>query len=224
MAEGDAAAFSERLAALKGTGATVLVAGEDATATAAVSSQLLGDGAAGREPVFALLGRDRSVVRERLGRPLDGSRIVEYGFSRSASSRGAGTTDAASARPLRSLDDLLGGITDALAVVEAEREDPLAAGELRVCLDSMSPVVDRFDRRRVEGFLSDFRAAVVDRSGIGHAVIPARPASDRYGWLAGCFDVVVGARSVDGVPRERWELPDTGHRTEWFPVADADVG
>lgn len=224
MARGKVGAFSRRLEELKEAGSLLLVVGDDPRARSAVSEQLLGSPRAERLPVFVLLGRDRAMADERVGdADLDPSQVIEYAFSRSVAQSG-GETTASSRRQLTSLGALADDIDDTIEAVAARTEAPLAAGQLRVCIDSLTGAVDGFERAAVEGFLDEVRDAVTDRRGMAHAVLPLPAVPDRYSWLAGEFDAVVEARSVEGDAQERWRLADGDLLTEWFPVDAAEVG
>lgn len=224
MARGDRGTFSRRLAELKEAGSMLLVMGEDARARTAVSAQLLGERDAGRRPVFVLLGRDRSVVDDRLpGAAVDASQVVERGFPRSVAAKGNAPRRKPSA-PIERLDALSEALDTAVASAANGGTGSLAPGELRVCLDSLTAAVDGFDRPAVEAFLDDLRATVTGHAGMGHAVLPLAAVPDRYGWLPDAFDAVVETRTVEGDPQERWRLAGGELVTEWFPVDAVEVG
>lgn len=223
MARGEVETFARRLDELKEAGSTLLIVGADAAARSDVSEQLLGSPRAERRPVFVLLGRDRSVVDDRIGDDgIDPSQVIEYGFSRSMAQSEAETPPS---RPrMDSLRALGSEIVEAIETVEAGADEPLEPGELRVCIDSLTAAVDGFDRGAVETFLDEVRTAVTARGGMAHAVLPLSAVPDRYDWLEDAFDAVVEARSVDGTSLERWRLADEGLRTAWFPVETVHLG
>lgn len=221
MARGDPERFARRLAALKKEGSLLLVQSENAGAREAVSTQLLGDPELGRTPVFALFGHDRSVVQSRFDGPADRPQIIEHEFFRSAAQadRGPG---AASAGRLESLEQLTRELHAAVGDIVQRREDGLGPGELRICLDSLTPVIDGFDHETVEGFLEDLRSLMTEHGGMAHAVLPRRPLPEDYGWLERSFDAMVDARARSGVAEERWRLTTDDLTTEWFAVEDVD--
>lgn len=224
MARGDPGAFSRRLAELKEAGSMLLVMGEDARTRSAVSVQLLGDQDAGRRPVFVLLGRDRSVIDERLhGIAIDESRVIERGFPRSAAAP-SGVRSPETPPPLETLDELSVELDTAVESAQGGADGSLPPGELRICLEALTAVVDGFERAAVERFLDDLRAAVTGHSGMAHAVLPLPAVPDRYGWLPDEFDAVVETRTVGGSAQERWRLSDGDLLTEWFPVDAVRVG
>lgn len=224
MARGDRGTFSRRLAELKEAGSLLLVMGEDARARSAVSAQLLGDQDAGRRPVFVLLGRDRSIIDDRLpGAPVDASQVVEHDFPRSADAQ-SGADGPGASPPVESLAALAEALDTAVASAANGADGTLAPGELRVCLDSLTAAVDGFDRPAVEAFLDDLRATVTGRAGMAHAVLPLAGVPDRYGWLPDAFDAVIETRTVEDRAQERWRLADDELVTGWFPVDAVEVG
>lgn len=225
MAEGDVGTFSRRLADLKEEGSLVLVVGNDARSRSSVSRHLLGHRGEKRIPIFVLLGRGRSVIEDRLREadPVDENQIIEYGFHRSASISSQ-EPSAPTDRRLESLDNLLDEIVVAVETVANQHDDPLAPGELRICVDSMTLIIDGFEREAVEEYLADFRNVVTTHAGMAHLLLPLTTVPERYDWLESKFDAVIETRTVDGVPHERWRIADAGQITEWFPVEDGSAG
>lgn len=225
MHRGDPDAFARRLERLKAAGSTQLVLGMDARARSAVSAQLIGAPAAGRRALFVLLGRDRAVVENRLpeGLSADDTRIVEYDFYRSAA-RSTEARDHSTARRLDDLEAVFDEVRQAMAAVSSETDDQLAPGELRVCVDSLAPIVDGFDRPAVVGFLENLGSEVRSHRGMAHAVLPVPELSDGFDWLGSAFDAIVEARRVEGNVQERWLIPDDGLTTEWFSAHEVAAG
>lgn len=224
MVRGDAGAFSRRLEDLKDTGSTLLVIGEDSRSRTAGSAQLLGDPRAGRRPVFVLLGKGRSVIDERWpDDPVEEAQIIESEFYRSAA-RSTSSDSVATEGSLDSLSMLLDEIEAAVQAITDRTDRSLSTGDLRVCIDSATPVVDGFDRGTVVSFIADLGAVMRTHAGMAHAVLPFRPLPDRFEWLEGEFDAVVETRTADGTEQERWRIPDDDLLTEWFPVSAVGRG
>lgn len=224
MVRGDARAFTRRLDELKEAGSVLLVTGENASARSAVSAQLLGDHGSKRYPVFALLGRDRSVVADRFqaATSVGDEQIIEYEFNRSAARSTGGSADQP-ARRLESLTTLLEEVTAAVEAVVTRTDEPLSPGELRVCVDSMTPAVDGFERQAVESFVADLRTTVRGYGGLAHVLLPLTGRFHGYDWIEEAFDGVVEARTVGGLSQERWRLPSDGLVTDWFAVDEVGV-
>lgn len=88
-----------------------------------------------------------------------------------------------------------------------------AAGELRVCVDSLRPLVtvDGVDHR---SFVATVREAMRRRRGLAHFVLPVPADGEVAAALSPLFDVVVSLRTRDAA-EQRWHLPDAGYRTDW---------
>jgi len=216
MARGDPDRFARRLADLKEAGSSLLVVGDHDRARSAVSTQLLGAAEADRTPIFVLLGSDRSIIDARVpDHDLDDSQFVEYDFYRSATQSSHATTPT---RRLESLDNLLEEIVLATESVVDRTDDPPDPGDIRVCIDALTPVIDGFDQRAVENFTADLRTIMKAHESMAHSLLPLHQIPDRYSWLKRGFDAIVETRSVDGVAEERWRLPKDDLCTEWFRV------
>lgn len=220
MEEGDFSAFSQRLAEFKHEGSIILVKGTEKSARLAVMNQLLGE--KDRTPIFVLLDADRSIVTNRLGNSdeRDQAPIIEYNdFYRSATDTAYDSTGAYKPE-LQNPTDLIEELSITIDSMITQREISLGPSNLRVSLNPMSPIVDRFSRNQIEEFLDDFRTLMRNHAGMAHASIALPREQDQYRWLDEAFDIVVETQSIDGVPHERWRLPDTGHITEWFVLDD----
>lgn len=101
------------------------------------------------------------------------------------------------------------------AVVEdfAAQNRPLDRAELRVCVDSVRPLVaaDSVDHR---AFVETVRGEMKRRRGIAHFVLPGPADGEVARSLAPLFDVVVSLRTRDG-PEQRWHLRNVDYRTDW---------
>lgn len=219
---GDEAGFKQRLSQLKQAGASIFVTSSDVSALNTVSRQLLGNQRKDREPLFVLLGRDRAVIDDRVGEAIDVDDVplIEYGFYRSTASTNRARSDVKSSDQLTSGDQLLTEIIEAINNIENRRENPLIQGELRICLDSVSLVIDEIGREQTEDFFSALRDVVIERAGIAHSILPMYPVPKQFDWISDCFDAIVEIRSIDGVPHERWRLDEPNYHTDWIRVRD----
>lgn len=93
--------------------------------------------------------------------------------------------------------------------------DPLEPAELRVCVDSLRPLVavDAVDHR---AFVETVREEMKRRRGIAHFVLPEPADCEVACALSPLFDVVVTLRTRDG-PEQRWHLRNLDYRTDWEP-------
>ena len=211
--ERTAAAFTQRLAALKRRGAGLLVVGAAGDGShLALSRRLLGDVRAGprRRALVLVDGRggpgERVPEDERGG---DRLRVVD----RRPLTRGAAEAASASARAPVDVD---GVERDALAAIDAleDAAGGFATSELRLCVDSLRPLVDRHG---VEGTAPLVRSLVErtrEERGIAHFHLPVPYGTGAVEELAGSFDAVIELRPGE----QRWHVPDDDLETEWLPV------
>lgn len=96
--------------------------------------------------------------------------------------------------------------------------DGLAPAELRMCVDSLGPLVAEHGRSTVFRFLHLLTERVRRAAGLGSYHLPAPPDDESVAMLASLFDATVELRVEDGQPRQRWDLGDV--RSEWLPVED----
>ena len=209
------------LARIKQNGGNLLVVGSvpDSILDAA-SALLLGDTAVGRTRVFALHDRDVETARRRLslaGSTGEDAHVVDY----HTGARSAAATTADGVGPTvdhvaGDVDDLRAEVVDAIERFDDERFfDP---AELRVCFDSLRPVVENHDEAAVDAFLDPICEAVEDASGMGHYVLPVEYDSRSVQSIAETFDAVVELRAGDAGPEQRWHLRETEHTTGWFDL------
>lgn len=222
MVRGDATAFARRLGELKETGGLLLVTGLDEGSQSTVSKRLLGDPGA-RRHVFVLQGRERSILDERLpdSADLDESQIVERtdALYRSAASEIGSAAPITEPTP-EDLDGLLAEIESAVAGVIDRAGGSVTPGELRICLDSLDPIVDGHARTDADRFLADLKNIATNERAMVHAVLPHPGVPESHGWLHDTFDAVVETRWSDGEAMERWRLPADDLQTAWFPSRD----
>lgn len=205
--DADAATFSQELAALKRRGSTILVVGPVGEPTALhACRRLLGEGGPPpRRRVVATIDADPATDR-RLPAGYDPSRVtvVESGVR----TRGANKM-AESSLDHEALED------DIFAAMRDQAEGDLAPAELRICLDSLRPLVAA-DKRRSQTLLGRFADVVVDHRAIGHVHLPVPYDHPAVDLLASYVDAVVELRDGDP-PEQRWHLR-SGVETGWLPL------
>jgi len=209
------------LARIKRNGGNLLVVGSvpDSVLDTA-SSLLLGETAVGRTRVFALHDRDVATARRRLSLARssgENARVVDYHTgARSATASAPEEVGPTVDRVTGDLDALRDAVVDTVERLDDERRfDP---AELRVCFDSLRPVVENHDEAAVEAFLGPICEAVEAASGMGHYVLPVAYDSPAVQSVAGTFDAVVELRTGDAGPEQRWHLRETDHTTGWFDL------
>jgi len=210
------ATFSQALAALKRRGSNLLVVGTTTCgAHLDVCSRLLGDAEHPRKRLLVFTDSDER-LDERVGDadPTDVS-IVDSGNV----TRGTVASDAGSVPPRTTSVppedlDALGGAVAA----EIDAFDGLDPAELRVCLDSLRPLLADHDEDDVVGFLHTVTDEVQSVNGMGHYHLPVAPDDPVVGRLAPLFDAVVEVHATDDEPYHRWHLQAPDLTTDWLRV------
>lgn len=210
------------LTRLKERGGNLLVVGSvPDDVVAAASASLFGDPRPGRRAVVALADRGVATGDDRLARARvapDAARVVAF-----RPADGAATTRSAVASavtvgdlPVRTVTGDLEAFRD--AVVEAVYEADRAAGglgpaDLRLCVDSLRPVVAA---DAGEAFVGPVREAVEDVAGMAHYLLPTSLDANEVRAVQSLFDAVVELRVGTAGPEQRWHLADSGFSTQWF--------
>jgi hypothetical protein len=220
-AGGRATEFVQRLGRLKLTGCNLLLVGRVPDDVLAVASRkLLGNASQRRLRLFVFTGSGRAAVRERVpaidvrARTTDAS-VLTY----------AGTGDAPGVADVDATtrvdaDGDLGALTAAIdeeiAAIDAAA-DGLEPAQLRVCFDSLEPLVADHEIPEVAQFLGDVTERVGAVNGMAHYVLPVEHDHGTVAQLASNFDATIEYRTAeDG--QERWHFPGTDLSTGWFPL------
>ena len=91
-------------------------------------------------------------------------------------------------------------------------------GELRVCVDSLGPLVEASSERSAFKLLHQLNAAVREARGLGHVHLPMVRDAERVTVLSALFDVTVELDLFGGEPRQRWYLHEAGIVSDWLPI------
>ncbi|MEF8875353.1 MAG: hypothetical protein V5A60_01425 [Haloarculaceae archaeon] len=220
---GGAASFAKALASLKRRGSNLLLVGPAyESAHLPASRRLMGDADSPRERLLVLT--DREVAREaRLPDGADPVRTVEHrSLTRSAASRPAPSPSpyapsGPDGEPHDPLVALGNEVADEIGAAD-ERVGGLAPSQLRVCLDSLSPVVEEHDHQRVVAFLHAMTSDVARVNGMAHYHLPVPADAEIVGLLEPLFDAVIELRAGADGPQQRWKLTDGRGSTDWLPV------
>jgi hypothetical protein len=115
------------------------------------------------------------------------------------------------------LAELGDAIEAEIDAIEAE-SDGLAPAELRVCLDSLTPLLDAHDREAIIRFLDRATTRVKRAHGMCHVHLPAPRDWEAVTALEEPFDAIVELRVEQGRIQQRWQLRDADVTSEWFGV------
>ncbi|WP_121821567.1 DUF7504 family protein [Halostella salina] len=204
--------FSQALADLKRDGCNVLVVGgASESADRGVCRRLLGD--AGEDTRTRLFVFTENVdARERVPEGFgDGDRVLLQHDAETA----AEPPEWASAVDARMLSALCREFVAVVDEYEAEREG-LDPGELRVCVDSLVPLLNDHASENVFRLLHMVTARVREADGMGHFHLPVGREADAVNLLEPLFDAVVEVRAADGTPEHRWQLRESGVSSDWI--------
>lgn len=235
--EDDLSTFFNVLNELKARGCTLLVVGDAPRSVfTRASSRLLGDETALRYRVLATTDATPRSVADRLPesdatpRPLAATtrilnhagtpRSVTTGDTANALAEFAGIEETHVADP--KLRGLQSELTDAIEDA-ARRADGLQPADLRVGIDSLDPLLERYDEDVVERCLDVVGERVRDHDAMAHFVLPDGYDSDSVASLVPTVDAVIELRAVslDGYghdAQQRWHVPERDITTEWTPL------
>ena len=228
-----AAGFRHRLADLKRNGANVLLVGTEALD--ACCERLLGEPEAGpRYRLFVTTDVDRSVARRKFRaagpNEEDLAAIVDWspdadtpaatdtrGDSVGAAQPDDGRLFATTTVESDDLRELGVGIERTVGRLETAA-DGMSPAELRLCFDSVTPLLTDYERRDVRRFLLGLTETVEQVNGMAHYHLPERYESETVESIEPLFDAVVEVRSGDRGRQQRWHLTEPAIDTDWLPL------
>lgn len=222
--------FAAALSRLKQRGSALLVVGNVTQEVHQLACrQLMGDLSMHRQRLFVTTDGSSTGVRSAIaGETKHRNHVIEYSMNcRSAAESGVQNevpmdtgidaeldAEAASYTSAGSPSDLAAAIVHNIQYIEREAE-PLAQGELRVCIDSLSPLIES-NRREIPLRLVRYTAIVTQRrQGIVHAHLPVSPDTELTYLFEPLVDAVVELRIADGSPQQRWHLIDDRMTSDW---------
>lgn len=203
--------FSQSLASLKRHGCSLLVTGPVRDGThLRLSRRLLGDAGdiTRRRLVVITDSNSRGDRRPDDSVDEDTYRVID----RRPAIRSVASCMCAS----RSSVDLSTLERDMIEAIDAfdAAADGLAPAELRVCIDSLRPLVDRHGLAGVESFLTTVTERIHETNGMGHVHFPIDLDCVTVSRLSPLFDVIIEVRPG----KHRWHLLDSDILTDWLAV------
>ncbi len=90
-------------------------------------------------------------------------------------------------------------------------------GDLRVCLHSLRPLIDRAPSHELAEFMTTIQTAARDNEGIVHIHLPAH-ISAVPDFLTEDVDAVVELTRRGQATYQQWRLPDADVVSDWLPV------
>lgn len=223
----EAAAFTRALAALKRRGSNLLLVGAAGEPQLAACSHLLGDAVEPRRRLFVFTDAGDG-IGSRLpesARRRDAVTVIRRrSLTRGATEANGTTTEADGAMPVpeRTVeDDRLAALGDAIvdAIVEFDEVTAgLAPAELRVCVDSLRPLLSDHSEETLFRFLHVLTGEIRRVNGMGHFHLPIERDERPVRLLSPLFDAVVEVEGSDGGMKQRWHLRDGDLTTDWLDL------
>lgn len=150
---------------------------------------------------------------------------IAYTAPRRATSASASTAGIDDDPPAVAYCSTPAELAEAVATaVERETETGGTDTDVRVCLDSLSPLLAEHSEAEVADALGRVAASVRRVAGLAHAHLPLRHDHEIVSELApACRCVLELDRSAEGM-RHRWHFDQRRASTDWYPWPDAAVG
>jgi hypothetical protein len=220
--DGDTDEFARRLRELKANGSTVLVTGSGSKEVhTAMCRRLLGEESVEPRHRLLVFANGTFAIDERLphgGADGGDTQVLTASATRSTTAAASRTTgldvvDLGDA----SLSELGAGIVEAVEGFE-RRHGRLDATELRVGVDSLSPLLDVHGERAVFNFLLVASAYLREFEALGHVHLPVTRESYVVQLLAPLFDAVVEVRVRAGQPQQRWHIDGGDVTSRWLSL------
>lgn len=213
-------ALVQELDALKQRGSNLLVVGSRMPAAHETACrQFLGEQTAQARRRLFVLADPCTPVTGRLSPGADSPdrhSIVRYnGTTRSA----AATAPNGVSLPERHVEGKLGelGISISERITEFEaRCGDLSPAELRLCFDSLTPLISEYEPEAVFRFLHLLTHRIRSVDGMAHYHLSTERSNRTVALLEPLFDAVIELCLRDGELHQRWYLRDSGLTTGWL--------
>lgn len=123
-------------------------------------------------------------------------------------------------RPTTVVDGDLGdlGRTISGTIDHVTDQRTLEPAELRLCFDSLGPLLDHHDTDEVFRFLHLLVGRLKAVDGMGHFHLPQSPGTETVLRMQALFDIVVELRLREHQLEQRWHLLKADLTTAWLPV------
>jgi hypothetical protein len=217
--------FARSLQDLKRRGSNLLVVGSPAEqARNAATRRLLGDGVTEtRRRLFVFT--DATHTDARIGNGAIGPETVRV-IDRTTETRATAATVPTASTPDRlarrqiettQLGSLAWCIEEEIRTL-GDYAGELASGELRLCFDSLAPLLSEHEVETVRRFAQTIGNRVRAVGGMAHYHLPVARSEPVVEALAPVFDAIIQLRVRDELPEHRWELRDSEFESSWIPL------
>ncbi len=207
--------FETALQTYKTTGCNTLAVGTlPLEVRTHLSRQHLGASDERRFRLLALTADAAATAAERL--PTEMSEIdrnrtrvlLHEGTVRSSSARSTGALVEDGSRIFSPSDSILGFQQDILGAIDSltRSAGDLKPAELRMCLDSLAPLLDAYGTAPTESLVEAVTARVRETEGMGHAYLPLPRTHETVRALESNFEIVLSVEAADRGYVQTWDL------------------
>lgn len=212
------AAITQALAAMKRRGSNVLLVGTSSShAHHGACRRLLGEETpTPRKRLFVFTDRDARVDERLPDADPSSAQVVDCANLTRSAAAVTGTTTVGRTRSA-SLSDLP-DLGDEVEAAIDDLGDGLESAQLRVCVDSLRPMLEEHEERDVFRFLHAMTGDVRRVDGMGHYHFPVAYDDHRVRLLEPLFDAVVELRATAGGVQQRWHLRDPEVDSDWLDL------
>ena len=211
----ESATFAHALGELKRNGSTILLVGEGAGAAHSTACRrLIGESSSdtqyrlvvtASEPICAIVPNSADAVdHPHSDKPM----VIEHAVS----SGNAGIDG-----EIRSLGELGMAVIEAINEFDAEA-DGLEPSELRVCIDSLVPLLETHSAESVFRVVHMTTSRIRQVKGMGHVHLPLDRDHDTVNLFEPLFDAMVEVRTDVDAPKQRWHLRHHEATSEWVDI------
>lgn len=212
------ATFTQALASLKRRGSNLLLVGAANDHThGEACRRFLGEDSTDRRRLFVFTDRDRCSA-DRPSTVAGEAAVIQYDTPTRGAAAAVGS-QADSLRPHQHVSDLAGlGAAVNESIEEFQRPGDLDPADLRLCFDSLRPLLEDHDEQEMFRFVHALTSDVRSARGMGHYHLPVAFDNATVRTLSPLFDAVVEIRSHDSGPQQRWHLRDADITTDWLTL------
>ena len=215
----DSTAFAQTLSSLKQEGSNILLVGQTSgTAHHAACERLLGDGEEPRRRVYVYTAGNESCGFTATAPTVEDSACIVTQSTDDGTSVHDGVPESIERTVVGNqlLASLGAEIIDAVAAYDDEFD--LEPAELRLCFDSVTPLLRNHKSENVFRLLHMVTSRVREVDGMGHFHLPLARDSDYVHLLEPLFDAIVEVRDGEEGLEQRWNLRDRGTDTGWISL------
>lgn len=215
--------FAQTLSALKREGSSILLVGRtSATAHRAACSRLMGDSGEPRQRLYVYTTGTETCGQGPTADHRGETRIISQEDEAGASASPTDVPDDIEETVVgpQLLSTLGTSVIDAVTEMEDEHEPE--PGELRLCFDSVTPLLREHKSQNVFRLLHMVTSRTRQADGMGHFHLPLDRDSDYVRLLEPLFDAVVEVRRTEDGGEERleqrWHLRDRDAESGWIEI------